>query len=65
MEPSGINKILLASFGSGAGSDAFSLIVDDNIVEKRKNSIPLREKLNDNVEINYGTYAKIRGILDR
>ena len=37
----------------------------DNIVEKRKNSTPLREKLNDNVEINYGTYAKIRGILDR
>jgi hydroxymethylglutaryl-CoA synthase len=59
------DKILLASFGSGAGSDAFSLIVDDNIVEKRKNSTPLREKLNDNVEINYGTYAKIRGILDR
>jgi hydroxymethylglutaryl-CoA synthase len=59
------DKILLASFGSGAGSDAFSLIVDDNIVEKRKNSIPLRKQLNDNVEINYGTYAKIRGILDR
>lgn len=59
------DKILLASFGSGAGSDAFSFMVEDGILEKRKNIIPLQTQINDNIEINYATYTKIRGILKK
>ena len=59
------DKILLASFGSGAGSDAFSFIVEDNILNKRKNIISLREQIDDNLEINYSTYTKLRGILNQ
>ena len=59
------DKILLASFGSGAGSDAFSIIVEDNILNKRKNIVPLRQQIDDNLEINYSTYTKLRGILNK
>ena len=59
------DKILLASFGSGAGSDAFSIIVEDNILNKRKNIVPLRQQIDDNIEINYSTYTKLRGILNK
>ena len=57
------DRILLASFGSGAGSDAFSILVEDGILNKGKNHIPLSDIINDNKEIDYATYTKLRGIL--
>ena len=57
------DRILLASFGSGAGSDAFSISVEDGILNKGENHIPLSDIINDNREIDYATYTKLRGIL--
>ena len=57
--------ILFASFGSGAGSDAFCLVVGDGIVEKRKRGTPLREMIASARKIDYGTYAKFRGVLHK
>lgn len=54
------DRILWASFGSGAGSDVFSLKVKDAIKEKR-NKAPLTERFVDRKEdIDYSVYAKYR-----
>ena len=54
------DRILLASFGSGAGSDAISLIVQDGINKSRKLGVPVRRLIDDYQKIDYSTYAKIR-----
>lgn len=54
-------RILLVSYGSGAGSDAFSFVVTDEILEKRKNIVPVDTYLNDRQTIDYAIYAKHRG----
>ncbi len=52
-------RILLVSFGSGAGSDAFSLVVTDRIEEfNRKPEV--WDKIKQGVYIDYGLYAKLR-----
>ena len=54
-------KILLTSFGSGAGSDSFSITVEDRI-EKTRNKAPLVEDyIACRTYIDYGTYVKLRG----
>jgi len=56
-------KILMVSFGSGAGSDAFVLTVTDKI-EPRRGLAPLtQEYVRRRVEIDYATYARYRGKL--
>ncbi|RLE70629.1 MAG: hydroxymethylglutaryl-CoA synthase, partial [Thermoprotei archaeon] len=51
-------RILLVSYGSGAGADAFSLIVQDAI-ERKKNLAPTVEwYLNRKIYIDYGTYCR-------
>ncbi len=53
--------ILLVSFGSGAGSDAFVFKVTDRIDEVRDKAIKVKELLeNDRIYLNYGQYAKFR-----
>ncbi len=59
------DMILFASFGSGAGSDAFCLVVEDGIEEKRKKTTSIREMIANSRKIDYGTYAKFRGVLHR
>lgn len=55
-------KILLASFGSGAGSDAFVINVLEPLVEKRsKNHVTVREMIERRREIDYALYARYRG----
>ena len=56
------DRILVASFGSGAGSDAFSLIVKPGI-ESKRNTSSVKQMIDDNIEIDYSTYTKFRGIL--
>jgi hydroxymethylglutaryl-CoA synthase len=56
-------KILMVSFGSGAGSDAFTLTVTDRI-ETRRSLAPLtQDYVRRRTEIDYATYARFRGKL--
>lgn len=54
------DTILLASFGSGAGSDAFSLRVTDKIAERRSLAPSTRDYINRRTQVNYGTYLRYR-----
>ena len=53
-------RILLVSFGSGAGSDAMSFVVTDALLEKRKRATPTQAYVKRRVEIDYATYARYR-----
>lgn len=53
--------ILLVSFGSGAGSDAFVFKVTDSIDQVRDKAVKVRELLENNrIYLDYGQYAKLR-----
>lgn len=53
-------KILMTSYGSGAGSDSFVFTVTDKI-EERRDLAPKTQSYLDNKEyIDYGTYVKLR-----
>jgi len=53
-------KILLTSFGSGAGSDSFSITVTDAIEEKRGKARLLKEMIDAKQYIGYAEYLKFR-----
>ena len=56
-------RIFVVSFGSGAGSDAFSLSVNEGI-EKNDNSVPkVKDFLKNTEYLDYGEYAKRRDLL--
>jgi hydroxymethylglutaryl-CoA synthase len=56
-------RIFMVSYGSGAGSDAFSFTVTDKINE-RKNLAPSTEHyISRKINIDYGMYVKLRGKL--
>lgn len=54
------DRILLVSFGSGAGSDAFSLVVTDRIVVRRHRAPLTSDYIARRVEIDYALYARYR-----
>jgi hydroxymethylglutaryl-CoA synthase len=54
------DRILIVSFGSGAGSDAFSLIVTDGIEEKRCKARLTVQYVAQRQEIDYATYVRYR-----
>jgi len=54
------DRILMTSFGSGAGSDSFSITVEDGIIEKRKTVPPLEEFIKDKKYVDYSNYVKMR-----
>ena len=55
------DMIMMCSYGSGAGSDAFIWKVTDRIDEVRDLTIKTRKLLEENLTyIEYGTYAKFR-----
>ncbi len=58
-------RILVAPFGSGAGSDAYSFIVTDKVVEKRNKAPLVDEYIARKVYIDYGLYAKYRRLITR
>lgn len=57
------DKILCVSFGSGAGSDAFSIEVTDNISGKQKLAPTTQDYINRRVEVDYATYVRYRNKL--
>ena len=57
------DRILMVSFGSGAGSDAFDLLVTDRIKERQKLAPSTQDYITRRTEIDYATYARMRGIL--
>ena len=54
------DRLLMVSFGSGAGSDAFSLRVTDRIAERRDNAPRTREYIARRKEIDYAVYSRYR-----
>jgi len=54
------DRILLVSFGSGAGSDAFSLVVTEAINERRHRAPQTRDYVRRRQEVDYATYARFR-----
>ncbi len=54
-------RILITSFGSGAGSDSFSIIVEDRIEEKRGISPTVEDYISFKEYVDYATYAKFKG----
>jgi hydroxymethylglutaryl-CoA synthase len=58
------DKIFLVSFGSGAGSDAFSFIVTDKIEARQKKAPMTAAYIGRRQLIDYATYARYRKKLD-
>lgn len=54
------DRILLVSFGSGAGSDAISLRVTEAIEERRDRALRTAAYLSRRAVIDYGTYVRYR-----
>ncbi len=55
------DRILMTSYGSGAGSDSFVLTVTDKLLQKKGRTVD--DYINKKSYIEYGTYAKLRGKL--
>ncbi len=55
------DRIFMTAFGSGAGSDAFSIYVTDRIDDIRNNAPTVEKLLADPIYINYATYARHKG----
>lgn len=57
------DRILMVSFGSGAGSDAFDLTVTGKIADCRDRATKTQEYIRRRTEIDYATYVRLRGKL--
>ena len=57
------DRVLVVSFGSGAGSDAFSLRVTPRLAECRARAPRTRDYIARRKEIDYGVYVRYRGKL--
>jgi len=57
------DRILMVSFGSGAGSDAFAIQVTEKIEERRDRAPRTQDYIARRTEIDYATYTRYRGKL--
>jgi hydroxymethylglutaryl-CoA synthase len=57
------DKVLVVSFGSGAGSDAFSFEVTERIEAVREKALSTRDYIARRTPIDYATYVRYRGKL--
>jgi hydroxymethylglutaryl-CoA synthase len=55
------DRILVTSYGSGAGSDAFVFTAQEALLQRRKAATSTQEYVNRRTEIDYATYARFRG----
>jgi len=58
-------RVLMVSYGSGAGSDAFSLRLTERVVERQGRAPRTRDYIARRTVIDYGTYARFAGKLMR
>ncbi len=54
------DRILMTSYGSGAGSDSFSFMVTDKILERREKAKNTQDYIKNKQNIDYGVYVKLR-----
>jgi hydroxymethylglutaryl-CoA synthase len=57
------DRILMVSYGSGAGSDAFDLRVTERIGDVQRLAPTTRDYINRRTPIDYATYCRYRGKL--
>lgn len=57
------DRILVSSFGSGAGSDTFDIRVTPALLERRDRAPKTQEYIARRTEIDYATYTRLRGKL--
>jgi len=57
------DRILMVSYGSGAGSDAFDLVVTDKINEVRNRAPRTRQYIARRTPVDYALYTRYRGKL--
>lgn len=57
------DRILMVSFGSGAGSDAFDIVVTDRLAKRRDLANKTIDYIARRTEIDYATYVRYRGKL--
>jgi hydroxymethylglutaryl-CoA synthase len=57
------DRILMVSYGSGAGSDAFDLVVTERITEVQDRAPKTRDYISRRSAIDYGTYTRFRSKL--
>jgi len=57
------DRILMVSFGSGAGSDAFAIQVTEANRQRRDAALHTQDYIARRTEIDYATYARLRGKL--
>ena len=57
------DRILMVSFGSGAGSDAFGIRVSDKITDRQKKAFTTEQYIARRTEIDYAEYVRMRGKL--
>jgi hydroxymethylglutaryl-CoA synthase len=56
-------RLILVSYGSGAGSDAFCLTVTERLVQVREKAPSTQDYIDRRTEVDYATYARFRGKL--
>lgn len=54
------DRILMVSYGSGAGSDAFDLRVTERVLEARGRAPSTETYISRRTEIDYATYTRFR-----
>ncbi|MBV7330250.1 hydroxymethylglutaryl-CoA synthase [Chloroflexi bacterium TSY] len=59
------DRILMVSYGSGAGSDAFDLLVTEKIQIARRAALTTRAYIDRRVQIDYAQYVRLRKKLAR
>lgn len=57
------DRILMVSYGSGAGSDAVGIRVTEKITERKDLAPRTQQYVNRRTEIDYAAYTRMRGIL--
>jgi hydroxymethylglutaryl-CoA synthase len=58
------DRILMVSYGSGAGSDAFSLIVTEKITDRQHLAATTAQYIERRTEIDSALYTRFRGKID-